>query len=99
METITAPVHLGDLARDVITGYQGIITGECRYLTGCEQVLISPPVGEDGKLRDGHWFDADRIEVIAAGSVRLGNAAAELPEGVATISRSAAGPDIAPPDY
>ena len=53
--------------RDAITGFEGIVVGVCRYLTGCDTVLLVPTVdgsvkgGEDG----GRWFDVDRVEVHA----------------------------------
>lgn len=99
MDDTTAPIHLGDRARDLITDYEGVVTGECRYLTGCEQVLLSPKVGDDGKLRGGEWFDADRCVVIEPCAVMIGRAAVQLPDGVTTIGRTAAGPDTPPPVY
>ena len=58
-------ISLGMKGRDAITGFEGIVVGVCRYLTGCDTVLLVPPVdgsvkgGEDG----GRWFDVDRVEV------------------------------------
>lgn len=63
--------NLGDKARDVITGFGGIVTGRCEYLTGCVQLLLSPTVDKDGKRQEGEWFDIDRIEVKKAGAVNL----------------------------
>lgn len=64
--TITAPINLGDRARDTITDFEGIVTGECRYLTGCVQLLLAPVVGSDGALRESQWFDTDRVELVDA---------------------------------
>jgi hypothetical protein len=64
MTTTTLPV-LGDRARDKITGFEGIVTGHCDYLTGCDQVLLNPP-SKDGALVSAHWFDIDRCEVVEA---------------------------------
>lgn len=53
----------GKTARDIVTGFEGVITGACLYLSGCAQYLLAPKVGNDGMYRDGQWFDASRIEV------------------------------------
>jgi len=55
---------LGKKLRDVVTGYEGIAIGHVEYLTGCNQVLLVPPVDKDGKRHDGEWFDVDRLEVV-----------------------------------
>lgn len=53
---------LGLTAKDKITGFEGLITGRCDYLTGCNQYLLQPPV-KDGDFKNGHWFDEGRIEL------------------------------------
>lgn len=53
---------LGDKARDRVTGFEGTITGHARYLTGCDQVSITPTVDSDGRIRSSEWFDIDRVE-------------------------------------
>jgi hypothetical protein len=36
-------IALGRRGRDVITGFEGVITGHVAYLTGCNQYLLAPP--------------------------------------------------------
>lgn len=79
---------LGDRAKDVITGFEGIVTGRCEYLTGCEQVLLIPPVDKDGKRVDGEWFDIDRCTVSDVAAVTVGTKAT-----VSSIARTSAGAD------
>lgn len=50
--------------RDKVTGFVGIATGRVEYITGCNQVLVSPPVKQDGDLPDSKWFDEQRMEVL-----------------------------------
>lgn len=76
-------VELGVKGRDKVTGFTGVVTGRCEYLTGCNQVLLVPAVDKDGKLPDGHWFDVQRIEVIG--------------HGVKVENDNTPGHDIAPP--
>lgn len=62
---------LGFRAKDVITGYQGTITGKAEYLTGCTQYCIVPNVGEDGTIRAGEWFDETRIQLMSDHPITL----------------------------
>ena len=70
---------LGDLAVDKVTGFSGIITGECKYLTGCNQLLLVPNVDDNGNFREGRWFDVQRVEVVGSRRVVLNNG--ETPGG------------------
>ena len=60
---------LGFKAKDKITGFSGIITSVSFDLFGCIQVVISPPIDKDGKTREGHWFDTNRLEVTSKTAV------------------------------
>ncbi len=75
-ESIVA--ELGDRARDKITGFEGVVTGRCQYLTGCDQILLNPPVKDDGDFRGAHWFDIDRCEVKERGVFSLEDVAAPV---------------------
>lgn len=66
---------LGHKVRDRITGFSGVVTGVVTYLTGCNQALVSPEVSDDGKLRDAHWFDVQRVEVVGNDRIVLDNGA------------------------
>ena len=45
---------------DVYTGFKGVAIGFCTYQTGCDQVLLTPSVGDDGKRPQSEWFDVQR---------------------------------------
>lgn len=61
----TQTIQLGDRARDRITGFAGVVTGRCEYITGCDQVLLAPQA-KDGDFKESRWFDLDRCELIEA---------------------------------
>ncbi len=64
----TRPECLGMNARDIVTGFSGIVTSYCQYLTGCTQVSITPMcAANDGKLPDTQWFDIQRVELVDRG--------------------------------
>ena len=60
-------IKMGNLAKDVITGFKGTVGGFCQYLTGCNQILLAAPVKEDGSLGESHWFDDSRVVFVEQG--------------------------------
>lgn len=61
---ITVPnaiVKLGDKALDTISGFVGIVTARCEYISGCIQFCLTPKCNKDGKLMEGHYFDDKRV--------------------------------------
>lgn len=56
-------IGFGDEVADTVTGFTGIVTAKALYATGCNQVLLSPPVKPDGTFVDGHWFDVERVTI------------------------------------
>lgn len=59
--------EFGVKAKDVITGYSGVVAGHTTYISGCARVLLVPPVNADGKLIDGEWFDEQRLVAVEGG--------------------------------
>jgi hypothetical protein len=57
-------MQFGDKVKDKITGFVGIATARCTYITGSDQVLITPPVKDDGTFQEARWFDVDRVEIL-----------------------------------
>ena len=64
---------MGKTVKDKITGFKGVVTGYCQYLTGCNQALIQPPCGKDGKMPESYWVDEQRLDVQGRSIVRLDN--------------------------
>lgn len=63
-------IELGATAKDIVTGFEGIVTGRAQYLTGCDQYVITPKV-EKGSFQEGRWFDENRLAVQKAKVVTL----------------------------
>lgn len=75
-------VNLGDLARDTVSGFTGVVVAKHIYLQGCVRVSLQPPVGEDGKLPEIQSFDEPLLEVINAKKVQNNTAPKDnLPGG------------------
>jgi hypothetical protein len=58
-------IELGVVAKCKVTGFKGVITGHCRYLTGCDTYLVQPETsGENNTWVDSRWFDVNRLEFV-----------------------------------
>ncbi len=56
---------LGHRVRDSVTRAEGIVTSISFDLFGCVQAIVNPGLDKDGKQKDSHWFDVNRLEVIS----------------------------------
>jgi hypothetical protein len=64
--------ELGLKARDVITGFQGIIVHRVNFITGCDNYGLQPQnTDEDNKIKDIKQFDENRIEILGEGVKNL----------------------------
>jgi hypothetical protein len=69
----TEEIQTGSTYRDEITGFEGLCTGRCQYISGCDQALLQPPV-KDGKFEDARWFDVQRLVAVDGGrKIQLDN--------------------------
>lgn len=60
-------LELGLRAKDKITGFEGVLTSRCEFLTGCNRYCIQPTELRDGKPIDSLYFDEAQIEVVSKG--------------------------------
>ena len=52
----------GDVVKDQITGFKGVITARADYISGCVQYGVRPQtLTKEGKVNDSVWFDEDRL--------------------------------------
>jgi hypothetical protein len=63
---------LGSKVRDIINGFEGVVTGRCEYITGCKQYIVAPAaLDKDGKVQDSNWVDEMRLVLIEPPSSQL----------------------------
>lgn len=55
-------IELGATVKDTITGFKGVITGRCEYVTGCRTYLVQPKAVK-GEFKSALWMDEDRLTV------------------------------------
>jgi hypothetical protein len=60
-------VELGDLAKDIITGYEGVVISMVTHLTGCDRVGLQAQLkdkNKGGSIPDGYQFDITTVNVV-----------------------------------
>lgn len=58
--------NLGDVLRDKITGFIGVVMARSDYFTGCRHcALQAQKVNKDGKVPDWEWLDEMRLERVS----------------------------------
>lgn len=67
----------GDEVEEIVTGFQGVITGTCFYLTGCNNYLVVPKTRESDKKPDGSWIDEGRLRLTEKGKIKCEDVAGE----------------------
>lgn len=68
----TEAAQPGDLAKDVVTGFEGIITARTTWLHGCDRIAIQPTkLGSDGTPVKDQVFDEDRVKIIKKAKVKF----------------------------
>jgi hypothetical protein len=60
-------IELGNKARDIVSGLEGLVTGRAVYINGCVQYCVKPTIGADGKMPESWWIDEAQIEVTGPG--------------------------------
>jgi hypothetical protein len=66
-------IDVGDLARDRVSGFEGIVTGRSVFLNGCARILITPRgLNDKGEPKEAHWFDDLQCERVQTNAYSLG---------------------------
>lgn len=59
-------IKLGSKVKDLVTGFEGIVTGRCEYINGCIQFCVRPK-SKGGSMPDGQWIDWQQLKVLGEG--------------------------------
>ena len=58
-------VELGDLCRDMVTGFRGIVVAKTTWLNGCSRFTVQPQgLTSDGKIFEQQTFDEPQLVVV-----------------------------------
>ena len=65
--------NMGKTATDTITGFKGVVTAYAEYITGCNQVLLTPKCKNGASKEESCWFDEQRMKFGKEKAVVLDN--------------------------
>ncbi len=68
---MTRTIHLGDIAKDTITGFEGTVIAVTYWINNCDRLTIQPKGVKDGKSISSCTFDRPRCEYVKAGAVSV----------------------------
>lgn len=66
----TTEIKLGDLVKDVITGFQGVVICESKWLHGCRRLTLQPEKLKNGEIVASNTFDEPQLKLIKASFVK-----------------------------
>lgn len=65
--SVKQEIDLGTEARDVVTGFQGIVVGKLQKLDGSQEYHLQKQISEDNKYPPSAWIAAEYIEYVGEG--------------------------------
>lgn len=75
---IPGTIELGDVARDTITGFEGLVTAHHKYITGCDRISMQSRIlGSKGEPQLAQGFDLPYCELLEKAVIKRIPAAAE----------------------
>lgn len=63
----TNSIRLGDLVKDAVSGYEGVVVVISEFLNGCRRICICPRVKDDGSFQEERWFDEPQMQIVKKG--------------------------------
>ncbi len=57
-------IQLGDIAKDSVSGFRGVVVATTQWLNGCDRITIQPQELYNGQPIEGHTFDALQVELV-----------------------------------
>ncbi len=64
---------IGDLVKDELTGFEGIVTCHSRHITGCDTVWLTSQTAKNPEAKDPmeRNFDVNRIKLIESNPLNI----------------------------
>ncbi|MCP3965089.1 MAG: hypothetical protein GY718_01870 [Lentisphaerae bacterium] len=69
MSSVNFIYNNGDIAKDRVTGLEGVVMVRAEYSTGCHHYGIQPRETIDTKEPDWTWFDQSRLDLVESKGV------------------------------
>lgn len=65
---MTEEIALGDIAKDDLTGFEGVVIQRTFWLSNCDRLTLQPKELKDGKPQDPVSFDITHCQLITKGA-------------------------------
>lgn len=59
-------IKIGDVAKDIITGFEGAVVAYAKHLHNCDRAALQPRELKDGEPAKTLWFDVPQLELVQA---------------------------------
>lgn len=77
-------IKIGDVAKDELTGFEGLVIGRSRYLSNCDRLTLQPrSLDKDGKPQATNSFDITHCALVQAGAVPVPDKSWDRRENIA----------------
>lgn len=63
-------IKIGDVAKDRVTGFKGVVIGRTEWLNGCARLGLQSQSLKDGSPIDAVWFDENQLELVKRSVVK-----------------------------
>lgn len=60
-------IQLGDIAKDAITGYEGVVVAYTTWLNRCRRITLQAREMKDGKPIENQTFDIEQLVLVSKG--------------------------------
>jgi hypothetical protein len=58
-------IQLGDMVKDRITGFQGVVLAITHWFNGCVRLVVQPDkLNKEGGIAKEETFDAEQVDVV-----------------------------------
>jgi hypothetical protein len=71
MSTVSFIYEQGDILRDKVTGFTGVVMVRAEYSTGCHHYALASQDLHNGAPQDWHWLDQSRLELKSTAAVQF----------------------------
>lgn len=63
-------IEMGDIAKDDLTGFEGVVIGRTHWLSNCDRLTLQPQaLGSDGQPMKSNSFDITHCQLVRKGAV------------------------------
>ncbi len=60
-------IRLGDLAKDSLTGFTGVVVAITDWIHGCRRLTLQPRALKDGRPIESYTVDAPQCQLVKSG--------------------------------